>query len=65
MAATKLDGAGAQKMKTLEEAQMSLQSIHGVVDEAVGWGTKTPCSIPPTIVPSVAPMRARTGSVTG
>ena len=32
MAATKLDGAGAQKMKTLEEAQMSLQSIHGVVE---------------------------------
>ncbi len=32
MAATKLDGAGAQKMKTLEEAQMSLQTIHGVVE---------------------------------
>jgi hypothetical protein len=32
MAATKLDGAGAQKMKTLEEAQLSLQSIHGMVE---------------------------------
>jgi hypothetical protein len=32
MAATKLDGAGAQKMKTLEEAQMALQSIHGMVE---------------------------------
>jgi hypothetical protein len=32
MAATKLDGAGTQKMKTLEEAQMSLQSIHGMVE---------------------------------
>jgi len=32
MAATKLDGAGTQKMKTLEEAMMSLQSIHGMVE---------------------------------
>src|ERR1019366_894926 len=31
MAATKLDGAGAEKMKTLDEAQMSLQTIHGMV----------------------------------
>jgi hypothetical protein len=32
MAATKLDGAGAQKMKTLEEAQLSLQTLHGMVE---------------------------------
>jgi len=32
MAATKLDGAGAQKMKTLEEALMALQTIHGMVE---------------------------------
>jgi len=32
MAATKLDGAGAQKMKTLEEALVTLQSIHGMVE---------------------------------
>lgn len=32
MAATKLDGAGAQKMKTIEEALMALQSIHGMVE---------------------------------
>ena len=32
MAATKLDGAGAQKMKTIEEALMNLQSIHGMVE---------------------------------
>jgi hypothetical protein len=32
MAATKLDGAGAQKMKTLEEAQMQLQTLHGMVE---------------------------------
>lgn len=32
MAATKLDGAGAQKMKTLEEALITLQTIHGMVE---------------------------------
>ena len=32
MASTKLDGAGAQKMKTLEEALVTLQSIHGLVE---------------------------------
>jgi hypothetical protein len=32
MASTKLDGAGAQKMKTLEEALVTLQSIHGMVE---------------------------------
>ena len=32
MGATKLDGAGAQKMKTLEEALMTLQTLHGMVE---------------------------------
>jgi hypothetical protein len=32
MTATKLDGAGAQKMKTIEEALMGLQAIHGMVE---------------------------------
>jgi hypothetical protein len=32
MAATKLDGAGAQKMKTIEEALIALQTIHGMVE---------------------------------
>jgi len=32
MAATKLDGAGASKMKTLEDALITLQSIHGMVE---------------------------------
>lgn len=32
MGATKLDGAGAQKMKTLEEALVTLQTIHGMVE---------------------------------
>ena len=32
MAGVKLDGAGAQKMKTLEEAQLSVQRLHGLVE---------------------------------
>ncbi len=32
MAGVKLDGAGTQKMKTLEEAQITLQKIHGIVE---------------------------------
>jgi hypothetical protein len=32
MAATKLDAAGTQKMKTLEEALAALQTIHGLVE---------------------------------
>jgi len=34
MASTKLDGAGAQKMKTLEEALITLQQMHGLVERA-------------------------------
>jgi hypothetical protein len=32
MAGVKLDGAGTQKMKTLEEALTTLQTIHGMVE---------------------------------
>ncbi len=32
MASTKLDGAGAQKMKTLEDALVTLQQLHGFVE---------------------------------
>ncbi len=32
MAGTKLDGAGTQKMKTLEEALVTLQTLHGLVE---------------------------------
>jgi|JI10StandDraft_1071094.scaffolds.fasta_scaffold1324915_1 hypothetical protein len=32
MAGTKLDGAGTQKMKTIEEALITLQKIHGLVE---------------------------------
>ena len=32
MGGTKLDGPGTQKMKTLEEALVTVQSIHGMVE---------------------------------
>jgi len=32
MAATKLDSAGVEKMKTLEDALQALQTIHGMVE---------------------------------
>jgi hypothetical protein len=32
MAGSKLDGAGVQKLKTLEEAQAQLQRLHGIVE---------------------------------
>lgn len=32
MGALKLDGAGAQKMKTLEEALITIQQLHGFVE---------------------------------
>jgi hypothetical protein len=32
MAGIKLDGAGVQKMKTIEEALTTIQSIHGMVE---------------------------------
>jgi hypothetical protein len=32
MAGIKLDGAGVQKMKTIEEALATIQSIHGMVE---------------------------------
>lgn len=32
MAATKLDGAGAEKMKTIDEALTALQTINGIVE---------------------------------
>ena len=32
MAGAKLDGAGAQKMKTIEESLVTIQTIHGLVE---------------------------------
>jgi hypothetical protein len=44
MAATKLDGAGTQKMKTLDEAHMTLSSIHSTV-ERMGVEVKNGASV--------------------
>jgi hypothetical protein len=48
MASTKLDGAGAQKMKTLEEALMTLQQMHGLVERmAMEIKNKKPLNVMP------------------
>lgn len=48
MASTKLDGAGTQKMKTLEEALVTLQSIHGLVERmAMEMKNKKPLGVMP------------------
>lgn len=48
MASTKLDGAGAQKMKTLEEALITLQQIHGLVERmAMEMKNKKPLGVMP------------------
>jgi len=48
MGATKLDGAGAQKMKTLEEALITLQTIHGLVERmAMEMKNKKPIGVMP------------------
>src|SRR5512140_176963 len=48
MASTKLDGAGAQKMKTLEEALITLQQIHGLVERmAMEMKNKKPIGVMP------------------
>jgi len=48
MASTKLDGAGAQKMKTLEEALVTMQTIHGMVERAaMDMNNKKPLGVFP------------------
>ena len=48
MASTKLDGAGTQKMKTLEEALITLQQIHGLVERmAMEMKNKKPLGVMP------------------
>lgn len=48
MASTKLDGAGAQKMKTLEEALITIQQIHGLVERmAMEMKNKKPIGVMP------------------
>lgn len=55
MGGTKLDGAGVQKMKTLEEALITLQSIHGVVERmAIDVKNQRPIGIAPQQVKRLA-----------
>ena len=61
MAATKLDGAGAQKMKTLEEVQLTLTKIHGMVERAaVGMKNQKPIGVLPQQIKRIAvPMQGQ------
>ena len=55
MAGTKLDGAGAQKMKTLENALVTLQTIHGQVERmAIEMKNNRPANIIPQQVKRTA-----------
>lgn len=55
MGGVKLDGAGVQKMKTLEDALISLQSIHGVVERmAIDVKNQRPLGIAPQQVKRMA-----------
>ena len=48
MGALKLDGAGAQKMKTLDEALVSIQQLHGFVERmAIEVKNKKPLNVMP------------------
>jgi hypothetical protein len=48
MASTKLDGAGAQKLKTLEEALVTIQTMHGLVERmAMELQQKKPIGVMP------------------
>ncbi len=55
MGGVKLDGAGVQKMKTLEDALISLQSIHGVVERmAIDVKNQRPLGVAPQQVKRMA-----------
>ncbi|MHB1310768.1 MAG: hypothetical protein ACYC3L_02035 [Gemmatimonadaceae bacterium] len=48
MASSKLDGAGAQKLKTLEDALITIQSLHGMVEKmAMEVTNKRPIGVMP------------------
>jgi hypothetical protein len=61
MAPLKLDGAGTQKMKTLEEAHITLAQIHGMVERmAIDMKNGKNCGIVPTQVKRIAgPLQGR------
>ena len=55
MAGVKLDGAGAQKMKTLEEALATLQKIHGMVERmAIEVKNQRPAAVIPQQIKRIA-----------
>ena len=55
MAGVKLDGAGTQKMKTLEEALLTLQSIHGMVERmAIEIKAQKPAGVLPHQIKRIA-----------
>ena len=48
MGSTKLDGAGAQKLKTLEDALITIQLLHGMVERmAMEMTNKKPIGVMP------------------
>ena len=55
MAGFKLDGAGAQKMKTLEEALVTIQTMHGIVERmAMEMKNQKPVGIIPQQIKRIA-----------
>ena len=69
MAGTKLDGAGVQKMKTLEAALVTLQSIHGMVErmaidvKAQKLGSTIPQQVKRTAVPLQGQLKGQFGLI--
>jgi len=61
MAATKLDGAGTQKMKTLEEALLTITKIHGMIERAaVEVKAQKPIGVVPQQIKRIAvPMQGQ------
>lgn len=55
MAGQKLDGAGAQKMKTIEEALVTIQTMHGLVERmAMEVKNKKPAGSLPSSIKRIA-----------
>ena len=55
MAGTQLDGAGMQKMKTIEDALTTLQSIHGMVERmAMDVKNRQPTNMLPQQIKRIA-----------
>lgn len=69
MAGVKLDGAGVQKMKTIEAALVTLQSIHGMVErmaidvKAQKSGSTIPQQVKRTAVPLQGQLKGQFGLI--